>query len=278
MHTFKNKMRLVLFSLGLASCGGAMHQITSTPPGAQVFLREGGIYDKPNPDALTTTRQTTPFQVKGTLPNRWYQVRMDGYQDSEVVFLQHGTWQGPQTHHFTLRPLPASARPSTRAPLESSVILAVFDIEDATGQFKTQECEQLQDFLSTRLTELAGLKVVPRQQLRERLREQQSESYRQCYDEACQIELGKEIAASKSVSTRILKVGTSCVVTSKLFDLKSATSERAASARVACTADALLDGMDQIARQLTGVASEPEPARSHAPPPAQPEEQEKSSW
>jgi hypothetical protein len=40
-------------------------------------------------------------------------------------------------------------------------------------------------------------------------------------------------------------------VTSKLFDLKTATSEKAATAHVACSPEALLEGMGQLAKQLS---------------------------
>jgi len=93
--------------------------------------------------------------------------------------------------------------------------------------------------------------VIPREQLRERLQSKKSDSYRKCFDEACQIELGKEVAAEKSLATRILKVGSICVVTSKLFDLKTATAGKAASARAACNPEALLEAINQVAMQLS---------------------------
>ncbi|HOX47475.1 MAG TPA: hypothetical protein PK668_28025 [Myxococcota bacterium] len=137
------------------------------------------------------------------------------------------------------------------AAAPTGIIVAVFELEDATQQLQGSEREQLYSFYATRLTELAGFKVVPRDQLRARLREQKTESYKACYDEACQIELGKELAAEKSLSTRILKVGMTCMVTSQLYDLKSSTAEKAATARAAaCNADSLLEAMDGVARQI----------------------------
>ena len=86
--------------------------------------------------------------------------------------------------------------------------------------------------------------------LKARMLEQKTGSYRVCYDSSCQIELGREVAAQKTLATRILKVGASCVITSQLYDLKTSTTEKAATARVDCSADKLLEGLDQIARQL----------------------------
>jgi len=147
----------------------------------------------------------------------------------------------------------AEKKPEPVAPAnapQAGVILAVFGVEDATGLLKKGEREQLQDFLAARLTELARYKVVPREQLKARLLEQKADSFKACYDASCQIELGREVAAQKTVATRILKVGTSCVVTCQIYDLKTATTEKAATVRVDCSSDKLLEGIDQIARQL----------------------------
>ncbi|HOX44420.1 MAG TPA: hypothetical protein PK668_12525 [Myxococcota bacterium] len=147
------------------------------------------------------------------------------------------------------RPAAEQGPPGSTKP-GAGIIVAVFDVEDASRQFDAQALEQLQGYLATRLTELAGYSVVPREQLRQRLLEQASQSYRPCFEASCQIELGKEVAAQKTLATRILKVGEACVLTSQLYDLKRATTEKAASARVECGAEKLLDGMDQLARQL----------------------------
>lgn len=85
----------------------------------------------------------------------------------------------------------------------------------------------------------------------ERLVGEKAGTYKACYDQGCQIELGKAIAAQKTLASKILKVGDKCAITATMFDLRTETAERSASYRVGCAADALMDGMDQIARQLT---------------------------
>ena len=240
---------LVLLALITASCGA--HRITSTPSGASVRVFSGAEDAKPKPEEMYQEKdRTTPFTFGGGPAGIWYQVIKENYTDSEVIYLASNVWSGVKSHHFILKPL-IHAQAVSPAPAKKSVILAVFDIEDVTKQLKEQEILQIQEFLETRLTELGGFKIVPREQLRQRLQQEKTDSYRACFDEACQIELGKEVAAEKSLSTRILKVGSTCVVTSKLFDLKTATSEKAASARVACSPEGLLEGMDQLATQLS---------------------------
>jgi hypothetical protein len=252
---------LLLLMFMTSGCG--VHRITSNPSGATVCLQPGGASSRPSPKDLYCTTEVTPYKsVLGPF-SHWYRVKKVGYEDSEPVNLPAAI-SSDASYHFTLKPIDYGDEPALTetAPKQlgpaapkmgefKGIVLAVFDIEDVTKQLKEQELNQLQDFLETRLTELAGFKIVPREQLKDRLQEQKTASYRKCYDEACQIELGKEVAAGKSLSSRILRVGSTCVVTSKLFDLKTATSEKAASARVACNPDGLLDGMDQLAKQLS---------------------------
>ena len=152
------------------------------------------------------------------------------------------------------------ARPSTAARTFSpraTVIVALFDVQDPSKHFKDDTLDQLTEYLATRLTELAGYRVVPRDQLRERLVAQKTTGYRECFDQSCQIDLGKAISAQKSLAVKVLRVGGKCAITASLYDLKSETTERGASVRTECSDDALMDAMDQIARQLAGQPTGP---------------------
>jgi hypothetical protein len=128
--------------------------------------------------------------------------------------------------------------------------VAVFDIQDSSQQFNKGTLDPLTDYLCTRVSQEAGYRVVPRQQLRERLMEEKKESYKVCYDEACQIELGKAISAQKSLATKIMRIGGKCAITASLYDLKTETTEKSASERTNCSEGDLMDGMDSIAKQL----------------------------
>lgn len=139
-------------------------------------------------------------------------------------------------------PLPASAR--------ARPIVAVFEVEDGSGKLSAEVLGQLTDYLAAKLTEVAGYRVIPRRLIRARLVESKTEGYKQCYDEACQIELGRALSAQKSLATRLIQVGSSCALSATLYDLKSETTEKATSVRTNCTEDALMDGMEQIARKL----------------------------
>ena len=43
-----------------------------------------------------------------------------------------------------------------------------------------------------------------------------------------------------------VQIGSNCAISSTLYDLKSETTEKAASVRTECSENALMDGMDQI--------------------------------
>jgi hypothetical protein len=136
------------------------------------------------------------------------------------------------------------------APRHPPVVLAVFDIQDASGRFPPRSVVQLTEYLSARLAESGSFRVIPREQLRQRLVKEKTGSYRECFEQTCQIELGKAIAAEKTLATKILHVGDYCAMTATLLDLRSETAEKGASVRTTCTENALMDGMDQIVGQL----------------------------
>jgi hypothetical protein len=140
---------------------------------------------------------------------------------------------------------------SRKEPPRPSHIVAVFDVQDPSGQLGERGVDQLTEYLATQLA-AAGLRVVPRAQLRARLLEEKKSSYRQCVDESCQIELGKAVAAQKTVATKILRAGGQCAVTAMLYDLKSEATERAASVDTSCAEGSLLAAMRELARKLTG--------------------------
>jgi hypothetical protein len=131
-------------------------------------------------------------------------------------------------------------------------IVAVFDLQDEARSLDGREVAQISDYLAVRLTASAGYRVVPRGQLRTRLIDEKRRTYRDCFDQVCQIELGKALAADKSLATRLapLGAGGGCLLTAVLFDLKTETTERAASIRAPCTAPALLEGVERLARSL----------------------------
>ena len=148
----------------------------------------------------------------------------------------------------------SSAQPEAKPPVQqipaATEIVAVTDVNDASGKFQADTLVQLTTYLGTALTRSGKYQVVPRDRLRAGLAEQKKESYRECMDESCQIELGRAVSASKLLSTQLLQVGSKCAVTANLYDLKTETTQKGAMVQTGCSPDELLDAMQQIADQL----------------------------
>ena len=117
--------------------------------------------------------------------------------------------------------LPAVAQ--ERAP-----IVAVFNVEVKGLQLAPDVRDRLSDYLSGRMAEGGRYQVVPRDKLKERLVQAKKSSYKECYAQSCQIELGQELAAQKTLSTQVMKLGSQCRVNATLYDLARATTENSA--------------------------------------------------
>jgi hypothetical protein len=134
-------------------------------------------------------------------------------------------------------------------------IVAVFDIEAKDISLPAKTLAKLRDYLEARLAAKGAFQLVPREEIRKRLMLKKKGSYKLCYDSACQIELGRELAAQKSLATRILKIDSdTCVVTTILFDLKKATSEQAATAEGGCSPKTLMTSISTVATKLTAAS------------------------
>jgi hypothetical protein len=175
---------------------------------------------------------------------------MDGYLDHKTTIMVPGVQNNVR---LRLSPSPDAVRTAPApAPIRTGkVIVAVFDVQDLSRKFKKATLRQLTEYLSARLTQVTRYRVVPRDQLRARLFSEKKGTYRECYEESCQIELGKALAAQKSLSTKILKVGRRCAISSILFDFKTETAETSALVRTDCDEDSLMDCMDRVARQFS---------------------------
>jgi hypothetical protein len=115
---------------------------------------------------------------------------------------------------------------------------------------KSAQRTTLTDLFAAQLTSVAGFRVVPREQIRRLLQASKNESYRGCVDEACQIQLGKALAAEKVIRAKTVREERQCLSTATLYDLRTEASERAAVTRGECTAMGLSRAMEALARSL----------------------------
>jgi hypothetical protein len=144
------------------------------------------------------------------------------------------------------------AKPRVAKPdaAKARAIVAVFDVQTSRLKLAADLRQSLADQAATALAATALYRVVPRSQLRARLRKEKRASYRLCVDSACQVAIGRELAAQKSLALTIAKIGSRCQVSVVLYDLKSAASEKAANASGACTEDGYLAALKQVIAKL----------------------------
>ena len=133
-------------------------------------------------------------------------------------------------------------------------VVAIFDVEDRGAQLSPQRLDSLAHLISARLSEGGRFEVVPRSEVRSALRTQKLESFKECYDERCQIEVGKELAAQKTLATRITRFGKQCLVSVQLFDLKKSTAEAARTEKGACEEEAILKSLERALQALAAPA------------------------
>ena len=157
-------------------------------------------------------------------------------------------------------PLVALIHTFAGAPSPAAPVIAVFSVRDervATERASATTLQSMTTYLASLLTQSRTYRVVPSADLQRALQDTKRDSYQACYDERCQIEIGKAVAAALSLDTRIGRVGSSCVLTADVYDLREEASTQAASARGACTEDALTNALEQLAQQLVGAGQAP---------------------
>jgi hypothetical protein len=147
-------------------------------------------------------------------------------------------------------------------------VVAVFEIENRGSPLSKDELVALTDYLGTKLGEQGRYQIIPRREIKKRLVEQKRASFKACYDQSCQIEVGREMAAQFTVSASISRVGSTCIITAAMYDLRKAATHKTGTAKGPCTADDLLTAVEQIASKLEGSrVPSPEPV-VETPPPA----------
>ncbi|MEL7369395.1 MAG: DUF2380 domain-containing protein [Myxococcota bacterium] len=144
----------------------------------------------------------------------------------------------------------AIAQPSP-AP-RSRPVIAVFTLKSEGTSFKPSEIESVSEYVSTQLAASGRFQVVPRDEVKKAIVGQKKASYEACYDESCQIEVGKELAAEKVVVGSISKFGAVCLVNLRIFDLAKSAAAMAGTARGACAAEAVLASVDEAVERLIG--------------------------
>ena len=101
-------------------------------------------------------------------------------------------------------------------------ILAVFDIEIRLAKVSPTVRSTLADYLAVQATASGRYQAVPRAQVRRRLRKSRHESYKRCYSTKCQIEIGRQLAATHALNTQIVGMRNKCLLLASIYNLRTA--------------------------------------------------------
>lgn len=150
--------------------------------------------------------------------------------------------------------LEALRRPSKAVTLAANpdTIVAVMPTL-ASGTFSPELFDAIADQLRVGL----GARRVPvidrgrlAAKLQQTIREQKAGSYRACVDEACQIPLGKALAATHLLRSTLARVGERCSLALELIELSSELTIDASAAATGCEGTAPLDTAELLTEQM----------------------------
>jgi hypothetical protein len=150
-----------------------------------------------------------------------------------------------------------AARAAAGAP-GGRPIVAVFDMQAQGAPVSAPTLAALTDLLAASLAATGTYRTIPRSQIKDRLTKLKLESYRECYDQACQVELGRELAANKSLASRVVYLDGQCILTLELYDLESSTTDFAHTARGGCSEGALFSALTDSLKVLVSRAPGPQ--------------------
>ncbi len=140
-------------------------------------------------------------------------------------------------------------------PPEDRSVLAVMAIEDSSATMEAGLLANAQEMLRGKLSATGYFVVIDRGRQEEKLnqlvRAQKKESYRECYDESCQIPLGQALAADSILRTTISCLGTSCMLSCELVELEKEAATIGGTADFDNSSAAALKGaLDSVVAQL----------------------------
>ena len=130
-------------------------------------------------------------------------------------------------------------------------IVLVFPIKVSGIAMTDAQRAQLKDYLGTRLTLERVYSVMPESQVKASLGAAKVESYQDCYDESCRIDMTKTVYADKSLSVDINSEGSTCRITAVLYDIAQEATESAADVETACGFKEIKSSMVAVAAQLS---------------------------
>lgn len=248
---------LVLFIL--AGCAGnsayiAQKKATEERSAALPYVKNGYVEldtvvaaqmsDYGGRGSFSPPRPTEAFPyIWGDSPQAQQQAMMQqqGYQQP---LYQQPVYQQPAYQQQQATPAKPTNRPK----------LAVMEIEDQAGKLGKDVAARGTDYLRATLNATKAFIVIDKSRQAEALMtvivDSKKESYKDCYNQSCQIPLGQALAADTILRTSITRLASFCTLSSELVDLEKEAATGGGMAKFDCTEDGLSMAIEKLVPQL----------------------------
>jgi len=130
--------------------------------------------------------------------------------------------------------------------------LAVMEIDDQSGKLDKRMLEAAAEALRTEIGATNKFVLISKERQRAVIKEQKKESWKECYDQSCRIQLGQALAADTVLQSSVNLFGGTYTLTSELIDLAKEATIKTAKADFDGSEKGLADAIKSIAAQLAG--------------------------
>lgn len=204
-------------------------------------------------DLVTATEMEISRGGRGLATVEWKtgdgaKIEAAKFPEYAAVVLVNDFARRPEARDLAEEPRPE--RKPREVEAAGGVVIAAFDVFDPGEELDVETRDQLSEYVSVRVTQSLKYRTIPRAQVREHLWAEKKNSFSACVDQACQIELGKALAAEKVLAPKLIRLGSTCALTASVFDLKTETAELAASVKTRCAKDALFEAVESLVESL----------------------------
>lgn len=129
--------------------------------------------------------------------------------------------------------------------------LAVMEFEDRSGTLSKQLLADATEYLRGALISANKYIVIATErQNQTMIKDMKKESYKECNDKSCQIQLGKALAAETILRTTITRLGQTFVIASELVDLAKEATVVGAREKYDGTENSMSEALDNIAEKV----------------------------
>lgn len=137
---------------------------------------------------------------------------------------------------------------------ERQTKLAVMEIEDKSGTLSKAILENAAEALRTELVASNRFIVISKDRQRKAMiKEEKKESWKECYDQQCRIQLGQALTADHILTGIVTYFGGTYTLTAELIDLAKEATVKGAKAEFDGSEKGLAEAIKSIAWQIAGV-------------------------